>query len=65
MEQNQEIYRQQAQILTEMSEKSDCVLVGRCADYILKDKNPVKNLCLCGYGKQNCALPTKAPKTNI
>ena len=27
MEQNQEIYRQQAQILTEMSQKSDCVLV--------------------------------------
>ena len=42
MEQNQEIYRQQAQILTEMSQKSDCVLVGRCADYILKDKNPLK-----------------------
>ena len=42
MEQNREIYCQQAQILTEMSEKSDCVLVGRCADYILKDKNPLK-----------------------
>ena len=38
MEQNREIYCQQAQILTEMSEKSDCVLVGRCADYILQDK---------------------------
>jgi len=38
MEQNQEIYRQQAQILTEMSEKSDCVLVGRCADYVLRER---------------------------
>jgi len=48
MEQNQEIYRQQAQILTEMSEKSDCVLVGRCADYILKDRDDVLNVFIHG-----------------
>ena len=44
MEQNQEIYRQQAQILTEMSEKSDCVLVGRCADYILAGRDNTINV---------------------
>ena len=44
MEQNQEIYRQQAQILTEMSQKSDCVLVGRCADYILAGRDNTINV---------------------
>ena len=25
-----------------MAEKSDCVIVGRCADYILREKNPFR-----------------------
>lgn len=25
-----------------MSEKSDCVIIGRCADFILRDKNPYR-----------------------
>lgn len=25
-----------------MAEKSDCVIVGRCADYILKEENPFR-----------------------
>ena len=25
-----------------MAEKSDCVIVGRCADYILRDRNPLR-----------------------
>lgn len=42
MEQNQSIFRGQCEILQQMAEKSDCVIVGRCADYILRDRNPLR-----------------------
>lgn len=38
--QAQSVYQAQATILKDLAEKSDCVIVGRCADYILKDYNP-------------------------
>lgn len=36
------IYAEQANVLHEMAEKSDCIIVGRCADYILKDLSPMR-----------------------
>ena len=36
------VYSEQANVLREMAEKSDCVIVGRCADYILKDHRPFR-----------------------
>ena len=36
------IYTEQANVLHEMAEKSSCVIVGRCADYILRDLNPLR-----------------------
>lgn len=39
---SQKIYQEQCNILREMAEKSNCVIVGRCADYILKDMNPFR-----------------------
>lgn len=39
---NATIYAEQANVIRELAEKSDCVIVGRCADYILKDINPFK-----------------------
>lgn len=36
------VYQEQTRIITEMSEKSDCVIVGRCADYILREFNPFR-----------------------
>ncbi len=38
----QAIYQEQCNILREISEKSDCVIVGRCADYILRDQKPYR-----------------------
>lgn len=32
----------QNKIISELAEKSDCVIVGRCADYILREKKPYK-----------------------
>ena len=41
-ERSQEIYELQEKIILDLSEKSDCVIVGRCADYILRDKKPLR-----------------------
>ena len=38
----QSVYSEQSRIIKEMAEKSDCVIVGRCADYILRDENPCR-----------------------
>ncbi len=37
-----EIQEQQAKVIKKLSNKSNCVFVGRCADYTLKDKKPLK-----------------------
>ena len=41
-EQNNVIYREQSRLVQELAEKSDCVIVGRSADYILRDKDPLR-----------------------
>lgn len=42
MEQNNSIYREQSLLIQELAEKSDCVIVGRSADYILREKKPFR-----------------------
>lgn len=36
------IYMQESDIIREMAEKSDCVIVGRSSDYILRERNPFR-----------------------
>ena len=36
------VYHEQCRLLKELSEKSDCVIVGRCADYILSGCRPYR-----------------------
>lgn len=36
------VYQEQARILVEMAEKSNCVIVGRCADCVLKAYKPFR-----------------------
>ena len=38
------LWKIQYQIITELAEKGPCVIVGRCADYILKDKADCLNV---------------------
>ncbi len=38
------VYAEQHRLLEELSVKSDCVIVGRCADYILREKNPFRKM---------------------
>ena len=37
-QQSLNVYAEQHKLLQEMAAKSDCIIVGRCADYILRDK---------------------------
>ena len=36
------VFTEQHNIIKELAERSDCVIVGRCADYILKEKDPFR-----------------------
>lgn len=42
------MYAAQREIILEAAEKSACVMVGRCADYILKDRKDCLNVFICG-----------------
>ena len=42
LKQAQTVYQAQWDILKELAAKSDCVIVGRCADYILSEFNPFR-----------------------
>ena len=42
IKQIQTVYAAKDEIIKELAEKSNCIIVGRCADYILKDYNPYK-----------------------
>lgn len=40
--QAQSVYKAQSDIIKEMAGKADCVIIGRCADYILQDMKPYR-----------------------
>ena len=42
MMQMQSIYQAQTEIVTRLADKGDCIIIGRCADYILKDYKPFR-----------------------
>ena len=37
-----QIFAEQHRLLEELSKKSDCIIVGRCADYILRKQSPLR-----------------------
>ena len=42
LQQASAVFRAQQEIIREMAERSNCVIVGRCADYILRDQKPFR-----------------------
>ncbi len=42
MDQTNKVCQEQTAIIREMAEKSDCIIVGRCADYILREFKPLR-----------------------
>lgn len=45
-EEADELFRQQAKIIMEIAERESCVIVGRCADYVLRDMDNVVKVYL-------------------
>ena len=42
----------QREVILEAAEKSPCVIVGRCADYILRERTDCLNIFVCGNEKE-------------
>ncbi len=73
-EQSISVYQKQTEIIEEMASKSDCVIVGRCADYILKEQSPFRifvyadiksRISRCRERDSQNALSDKEIKENI
>lgn len=62
LQQTTSIYVEQSNIITEMADKSNCVIVGRCADYILRDRNPFKIFVFASPQSRIERCRQKAPK---
>ena len=65
VEQHTKIYGEQSRILREMAEKSDCVIVGRSADYILRDradKDPFRIFVYADLESKLARCRAKAPE---
>ena len=48
------IYQKQRNIIRDIAEKGNCVIVGRCADYILQDRTDVLNVFIHGNEEEKC-----------
>jgi len=65
------LFNYQAKIIRELAEKQDCIIIGRCGDYILKDNPNVIRLfvyadeptCLKNVTELYGMLPSEAKKT--
>ena len=44
---NDQLYLVQANIIEQLANEGPCVIVGRCADYVLEDREDVLNIYLC------------------
>ena len=48
------IYQAQRNIISEIAKKGNCVIVGRCADYILRNTDDVLNVFIHGNEPEKC-----------
>lgn len=62
-EQTMTVYQEQARIITEMASKSACVIVGRCADQILKEQNPFRIFVYADMESNSNAAEKKRQRT--
>lgn len=52
---NEDVYEKQKQIILTLAAKGPCVIIGRCADYILKDSYECVNVFICASRKDRIA----------
>lgn len=57
------LFNYQAKIIKELAEKESCVIVGRCADYVLKDCNHVLSVFI--HGPKDFCMQEAAKKINL
>ena len=57
-----EVYRAQSAAIRELAERGDCVIIGRCADYILEDMNPVNLFVFSDMDSRIARCRVKAPE---
>ena len=57
-----QVLQAQNKIITEMAEKSDCVIVGRCANYILRDMKPLRLFIYSDLESKISRCRLKAPE---
>ena len=64
LQQMQTIYQAHSDIIRALADKSDCVIVGRCADYILEDRKPLRVFVYAGMDSRvrRCARRSTAPQ---
>lgn len=53
IQQKQNVFSEQEKVIKEMAERSNCIIVGRCADYILREYNPLR---LFVYADLQCKI---------
>ena len=46
-DQSMSVYQEQVRIIEEMAQKSDCIIVGRCGDYVLREYPGLINVFIC------------------
>lgn len=62
LEQSLAVYQEQSRIITEMAQKSDCMIVGRCGDYILRDFEPFRIFVYADLESRMERCRAKAPE---
>ena len=67
LQQEQSIYLAQSEIIRELAQKSSCVIVGRCADFILKDLKPFRIFVYADMDSRikRCMARNIDPKKNL
>lgn len=61
MQQNLTVYQEQVALLRELAGKSDCLIVGRCADHILRDWEPFRIFVYADMDSKLARCREKAP----
>ncbi|MBR3589102.1 MAG: cytidylate kinase-like family protein [Clostridia bacterium] len=54
-----QVFQAEAKIIKELASEGSCVIVGRCADYILKNQFPCFNVFICADFKKRCERAIK------
>ena len=44
---NEQVYELQSEIIRKLAQRGPCVIVGRCGDYVLRDRQGVINVFIC------------------